>query len=529
MNTNTTQKTALIIGAGPAGLTAALELLEKTDIKPIVLEMSDKIGGISRTEIYKGNRIDIGGHRFFSKSDVVMNWWQKILPVEHGSHSGEHATKRMLVRKRLSRIYFLRKFFDYPISLSVATLKNLGILRTGKIVVSYLRARIFPISQEKNLEDFFINRFGKELYKTFFQKYTEKVWGISCTHIQPEWGAQRIKGISLTKVVRHALQKWLPQKETEDIRQKKTETSLIGKFLYPKFGPGQMWEETARIVRQRGGEIRMKKKVVELQLHPDKKKISSVVSEDKETGEREIIKADYILSTMPIKDLVYAWKGNMPKSLRNIGEKLVYRDFLTVGLLLKKLKVKETNGEHIRDNWIYIQEPDVKVGRLQIFNNWSPYLVQDSKTTWVGLEYFCDEGDEIWNKNDERMKTFATEEMLRIGMIEHQNDVLDGVVIRTPKAYPAYFGSYDQLPELVDFLNEYENLFLMGRNGMHRYNNQDHSMLSAMECVKNIAEGRSVKDNIWNINTEKEYHEEKVQKGPSEEKLRKPALVNEFS
>ncbi|QQS58698.1 NAD(P)/FAD-dependent oxidoreductase [Candidatus Peregrinibacteria bacterium] len=528
MNTNTKQKTALIIGAGPAGLTAALELLEKTDITPIILEMSDKIGGISRTEIYKGNRIDIGGHRFFSKSDTVMNWWQKILPIEHSSVS-ENATKRMLVRKRLSRIYFLRKFFDYPISLSTNTLKNLGVIRTTKIITSYIHTRLFPIAREKNLEDFFINRFGKELYKTFFQKYTEKVWGVSCKKIQPEWGAQRIKGISLTKIIQHATQKWLPKKEIEDIRQKTTETSLIGRFLYPKLGPGQMWEETARIVRQRGGKIRMKKKVVEIGLHPERKKISTIVIEDTETGEREVLKGDYLLSTMPIKDLVNAWKGKVPKSLQKIGEGLVYRDFLTVGLLLKKLKVQEKNGERIRDNWIYIQEPDVKVGRLQIFNNWSPYLVQNAKTTWVGLEYFCDEGDEIWTRNDERMKKFATEEMLRIGMIENTSDVLDGVIIRTPKAYPAYFGSYDQLQKLIDFLSGYENLFLMGRNGMHRYNNQDHSMLSAMECVKNIAEGRTDKENIWNINIEKEYHEEKFQEQTPERGAESPALAKEFS
>ncbi len=495
-------KTAIIIGAGPAGLTAALELLEKTDVKPIVLEMSEKIGGISRTEVYKGNRIDIGGHRFFSKSERVMDWWQKILPIEPQDQPDQQKKNRMLVRSRLSRIYFLRKFFDYPVSLNTSTITNLGLWRICKIGFSYLVVRIKPIRKEKSLEDFFINRFGKELYKTFFRDYTAKVWGVSCTMIKPEWGAQRIKGISITKVIKHALSKI----NANDIRQKKTETSLISRFLYPKYGPGQMWEEVARIVQQKGGVIKMHQKVVGITTISDSQ-IETVKIIDSKTGATEILKGDYFFSTMPIKDLVIAWQSEMPKEIKQIGKGLQYRDFLTVGLLLKKLKVKNQDGTKIKDNWIYVQEPDVKVGRIQIFNNWSPYLVKDENTVWIGLEYFCNEGDDLWSMTDEKLKELAKVEMSKIDIIE-QTDVLDAVVIKTPKAYPAYFGNYDSLPKVKDYLDGYENLFLIGRNGMHRYNNQDHSMLSAMTAVENVISGRKDKQNIWDVNTETEYHEE---------------------
>lgn len=498
------QKTIIIIGAGPAGLTAALEILEKTDMIPIILEASDKIGGISRTEVYKGNRIDIGGHRFFSKSDRVMSWWKNILPIENRKKSSN--PKAMLIRTRLSRIYFLRKFFDYPITLSKKTIFNLGFWRILKMGISYFWIRIFPIRKEKTLEDFFQNRFGGELYRTFFRDYTEKVWGVPCSKIPAEWGAQRIKGISVSKVLAHALRKMI-RGEEKSLSQKNTETSLIGKFLYPKYGPGQMWETVAEKIEEKGGKILKNQKVCEIQSDKKTKKITSIKTES-----GEIFEGEHFLSTMPIRDLISGWRGEIPAHLRKIGESLRYRDFLTVGILAKNLKIKK-----LRDNWIYIQEPDVKVGRLQIFNNWSPFLVKNPKTKWIGLEYFCNEGDEIWEKTDKEMKDFAAEELEKIGILQKKS-VLDGVVIRTPKAYPAYFGGYEKINALTDFLDEFENLFLIGRNGMHRYNNQDHSMLSAMIAVKNIIRGRTDKKNLWKINADAEYHESKRVKSDQEKR-----------
>ncbi|MCF7815160.1 MAG: NAD(P)/FAD-dependent oxidoreductase [Candidatus Cloacimonetes bacterium] len=497
------QEIAIIIGAGPAGLTAALELIRNTDVKPIILEATNSIGGISKTVNFKGNRIDIGGHRFFSKSDVVMNWWQQILPIAEN----EKQEEVLLKRNRLSRILFLRKFFNYPISLNIDTIKNLGFKRLFKITFDYLYIRIFPIKKEKNLEDFFINRFGNELYKTFFRDYTEKVWGISCDKIKPEWGAQRIKGLSITSAIKHSLKKMFSKDKS--ISQKKTETSLIEQFLYPKYGPGQLWEKVAEMITEKGGKIHLNEKVVNIEN--GKEVIEGVLAE--KAGVLKEYKCDYLISTMPVKDLIYGMINHIPHEVREIAEKLVYRDFITVGLLLKKMKVKnktrfKTRNDLIPDNWIYIQEPDVKLGRLQIFNNWSPYMVKDPDTVWVGLEYFCNEGDDLWSKTDEEFAEFAVQEFIKIGMID-EDDVIDKTVIRMPKTYPAYFGSYDQFDVIRNFTDAIPNLFLIGRNGMHRYNNQDHSMLTAMEAVKNIKEEITKKDNIWNVNAEQEYHEEK--------------------
>lgn len=507
------KKIAVIIGAGPAGLTAAYELLKKTDIKPIVFEMSDEyVGGISKTVNYKGNRIDIGGHRFFSKSDTVMNWWKNILPLEDEPNAPdpEIHDKVMLIRKRLSRIFFLRKFFDYPVSLSMQTIKNLGIFRIMKIGFSYVKVRIFPPKKTENLEDFFIDRFGKELYKTFFKDYTEKVWGVSCKEISAEWGAQRIKGLSIMKTVGHAIKSIF--KKNSNLDQKNVETSLIGQFMYPKLGPGQLWEEVARQVEAQGGEIHMGKKAVK--IHLDNKDISEIEVEDIKTGKTESIKGDYFFSTMPVKDLIKSMPKGVPTDVREVAEGLCYRDFITVGLLLKKMKVKnETNvktvGDIPPDNWIYIQERDVRIGRLQIFNNWSKYLVKDyKKNVWIGLEYFCNEGDDLWTMKDEDFIKFATEELDKIDII-NKEDVIDSTIIRVPKTYPSYFGAYKNFGKVRDFADKIENLFLIGRNGMHKYNNQDHSMLTAMVSVDNIIKGRKSKNNIWEINVEKEYHEEK--------------------
>ena len=513
-------KKAIIIGAGPAGLTAAYELVKRTGIKPIILEKSDLVGGISKTVNYKGNRIDIGGHRFFSKSSRIMEWWQNILPVEETeiAHPFKSAAKGvnasatdevMLVRNRVSRIYFLKKFFSYPISISADTITKLGAIRIVKIFFSYAKARIFPRKNEQSLEDFFINRFGYELYNTFFKDYTEKVWGIPCGKISPEWGAQRIKGLSITKAILHAAKSMVGKKE-KDLGQKKTETSLIEYFLYPKFGPGQMWERVADIVQANGAELRMNTDVVGIGTEGNR--VTSVTVRDSITGQEEVLTGDFFFSTMPIKDLVAGMNARVPSPVSDIAGGLVYRDFITVGLLLKKMKIKrvpaEPAGPHntVLDNWIYTQEREVKIGRLQIFNNWSPYMVKDPDTVWLGLEYFCNEGDELWSMPDEKFKKFAIEEMVKMDLIESA-DVLDSVMLRVEKAYPAYFGTYDRFSELRNYLDTFENLYLVGRNGMHKYNNSDHSMLTAITAVDNILAGRTDKSNIWSINMEKEYHE----------------------
>ncbi len=522
------KKIAIIIGAGPAGLTAAYELLAKTDIKPIILEMSEDIGGISKTVNYKGNRMDIGGHRFFSKSDRVMVWWNNILKLQGGPSIDDILLKRtvavsqnknapdpektdkvMLIRQRISRIFFMRCFFDYPISLKWDTFKNIGFIKLLLIGLSYLRCKLFPIKPEKSLEDFFINRFGRQLYLLFFKDYTEKVWGVACDKIKPEWGAQRIKGLSISKAIFHALRNCF--KKDKSIAQKKTETSLIEQFYYPKLGPGQLWEEAAEQILAKGGEIHLQTKVVAISGSGESiNKVKVFNSLNDQTAEYA---GDFFFSTMPVKDLIAAMSPVAPDSVQNVARGLVYRDFITVGLLLKKMKIKNetkipTINNIVPDNWIYIQERDVKLGRLQIFNNWSPYMVKDRDTVWIGLEYFCNQGDALWNKSDSEFIEFAIGELVKIGIID-KAEVLDATLIRMPKTYPAYFGSYDQFHLIREFTDKVDNLFLIGRNGMHKYNNADHSMLTAMTAVENIIKGRTNKDNIWQVNTEEEYHEAK--------------------
>jgi protoporphyrinogen oxidase len=520
-------KTAVLIGAGPAGLTAALEFLRRSDVHPIVLEASHEIGGISRTIRHNGNRIDIGGHRFFSKSDRVMNWWMDLMPPEASpdtEHALRHQNKQrtlkttaqgltpettdlvMLVRPRKSRIYFLRRFFDYPIKLTGDTLRKLGITRTVKIGMSYLMAKLFPRKVEKSLEDFLINRFGRQLYLTFFKSYTEKVWGVPCEVISAEWGAQRIKGLSLTTAVMHFLKKAFSSSKEDAIQQKGTETSLIEKFLYPKYGPGQLWEHAADQIRSQGGEILLGWRATRVFVEGDEVTAVEAVSD---TGERRRFAADYVFSTMPVRELIDAMDTPIPSEVREVSDGLQYRDFITVGLLVNHLTVREADGGPLKDNWIYIQEPDVLVGRLQIFNNWSPYLVADPSKTWIGLEYFCYQTDALWQMADEDLKKFAISEVEKIGILRAA-DVTDAHVVRVPKTYPAYFGTYDRFHVIRDFLDGFQNLYLVGRNGMHKYNNQDHSMLTAMTAVDNIIAGIQDKENVWSINTEMEYHEEEV-------------------
>jgi protoporphyrinogen oxidase len=502
-------KTVVIIGAGPAGLTAALELLRQSDRQVIVLEASPYIGGISKTVNHNGNRIDIGGHRFFSKSDVVMDWWRGIMPIQGEAPDADPDRRDlvMLRRNRVSRIYFLRKLFGYPISLTTETISNLGLARCLRIGLSYAKAVMFPIRDEKSLEDFFLNRFGRELYLTFFKDYTEKVWGIPCNRISAQWGAQRIKGLSILGAIGHFVKKMFGG--SSDIAQKNTETSLIDKFLYPKLGPGQMWEEVARQIREKGGQILMRHQVDRIVL--ENGRVAWVEAVDGESGERKRLRADDCISSMPVKDLVAGMTPPPPENVRQVAEGLVYRDFISVGLLVRELKIKDPRdpGRPIKDNWIYIQEPDVKIGRLQIFNNWSPYMVRDAAgTVWMGLEYFVQEGDDLWRMPDADLADFAAAELDKIGIVERKN-VLDSVVLREKKTYPAYFGSYERFDEIRRHMDAIDNLFLIGRNGMHRYNNQDHSMLTAIEAVGNILSGARSKDNLWAVNVEQEYHEKK--------------------
>jgi protoporphyrinogen oxidase len=511
------QGTAIIIGAGPAGLTAALELQRHSGVKPILLEASQEIGGISRTVRYKGNRMDIGGHRFFSKSDRVMRWWLDLMPIEATCGGAERELRYqgqqrelpvataapdpqtedlvMLVRQRKSRIYFLRRFFDYPISLTAATFRNMGLVRTFRCGVSYMRSALLPQREEKSLEDFIINRFGKQLYLTFFKSYTEKVWGVPCREISAEWGAQRIKGLSLKGVVTHFLKKTFSPKTSGSIAQKTTETSLIEKFLYPKLGPGQLWEHAAELVKKGGGEIHFGVHID--RIHVEGTKVVSVEGLNA-AGERITYAGDYFFSTMPVRDLVRAVSTPVPAEVKEVSEGLMYRDFITVGLLASKLAVTEKDGSPLKDNWIYIQEPDVVVGRLQIFNNWSPWLVSGKDKVWIGLEYFCNDTDSLWKLSDEEMAKFAVAEIAKIGLLKAE-DVEDSHVVHVPKTYPVYFGSYGRFDVIRNYLDGLENLFLVGRNGMHRYNNQDHSMLTAITAVENIVNGVTTKDNIWAI------------------------------
>jgi protoporphyrinogen oxidase len=558
-------KRAIIIGAGPAGLTAGLELLRRSDIVPVILEASDEIGGISRTIRYKGNRMDIGGHRFFSKSDRVMQWWMELMPpdlsvpgvpeisyqgkrrvvavpahlheepplrglgplqaegeVDEPEGEGDPQTELetvavpepenpdlvMLIRPRRSRIYYLRRFFDYPITLTANTLKNLGVTRMVRVGASYAFSRVNQIKPEKSLEDFLINRFGRELYLTFFKSYTEKVWGTPCNEISAEWGAQRIKGLSLTTAVKHFLKKMFRGKsKSDDVAQKGTDTSLIERFMYPKFGPGQLWEHVAELIQQKGGEIHMKWKVDRLNFEEGTQRVVSIEAV-RDDGERRTFEGDYFFSTMPMRELVRAMRTPVPANVLEVSDGLQYRDFITVGLLADRLKVKEPDGGLLKDTWIYIQEPDVLLGRLQIFNNWSPFLVSDSSKIWIGLEYFCYDTDDLWKMPDDELKKFAIAEVAKIGILD-ADAVSDAHVVRVPKTYPAYFGTYDRFDELKTFTDGIENLFLVGRNGMHKYNNQDHSMLTSMAVVDGLVAGKVDKKALWDINTEQEYHEEK--------------------
>ena len=517
------KKTAIIIGAGPAGLTAAYELLKNTDIKPVILEESEYIGGISRTAVHNGNRMDLGGHRFFSKNKEVNELWQELMPLQ-GKPSyddkilgiikelptdgpdPEQVDRVMLLRNRISRIFFLRKFFDYPVSLKPETFKNMGFVRTVKSGFGYIGSCLHKLPED-SLENFYINRFGRPLYEMFFEYYTENLWGRHPSEISADWGAQRVKGLSLSKAVWNVISKPFRSKD-------KVETSLIEQYFYPKKGPGQLWEYLADDIRSLGGEIVMNTRVKDIEVADVR-----VVSVTYEDWRR--FSADIFMSTMPVRDLVAGMGDVPPADVRRVAAGLPYRDYITVGLLVDKLKLQnktkvKTLTGNVPDCWIYIQEREVKLGRLQLFNNWSPYMVKDPEhTMWLGLEYFCNEGDELWSMSDDEFIKFAIDELASIDVIDKE-DVKDATRIKVKKAYPAYFDTYKEFDTVKDWLSGIPNLWCLGRNGQHRYNNMDHSMLTAIEAVRAIAAGSTDKTAVWGVNTEKEYHEEKAEHAEAE-------------
>lgn len=507
----------VVIGAGPAGLTLAYELLKAGKKNVIIYEADTQVGGISKTVEHNGNRIDIGGHRFFSKSEWVMSWWENFLPIKVDKDealslkyqgkslnldvtANEATTSSddvMLVRSRLSRIYYNKRFFDYPLKLTPENLSKLGLKKTFLFGLSYAWARIKKITPELTLEDFFINRFGRKLYLQFFKEYTEKVWGVPCSEISADWGAQRVKSLSILSAVLHACKDALGLD-----KNKKVQTSLIEQFIYPKFGPGQMWEVVARQIEAMGGRIVMETNVSGISIENDR--VVSVTISDK-NGQKTTVPCDVVASTMPVKDLVSATGAYWPAEIRQIAQELQYRDFITVGLLYKTSDLVSS----LEDNWIYIQEPGVNVGRVQIFNNWSPYMVDKPGTVWLGLEFFCKETDTLWQLNDQDMIKLAISEMKKIKLVT-ADTALDSIVVHVPKAYPGYFGkSYEAFGTIRKALDSVDNLFLIGRNGMHRYNNQDHSMLTAKEAAEQIASGQVDKSKIWKINVGDDYHEQK--------------------
>lgn len=512
----------LIIGAGPAGLTAATEVLARGGV-PLVVDLEAQAGGLARTVEHHGNRIDIGGHRFFSRDESIMQWWLDVLPLQGapsrddveqgrrvpisdvaGAPDPETTDRVMLTRTRLSRIYFLRRFFDYPIRLNVATIRGLGIGRALRILGSYLAARLRPIRPERNLADYYINRFGRQLYELFFEDYTRKVWGVPCTEIGPEWGAQRVKGLSIGSAIRHAAQGLV--KRDDSVEQTGTPTTLIGRFLYPKFGPGQLWEAVAASVVDQGGRVSLNHEVTGLRI--EEGEVREVRIADLTDGREETISPDFVLSSMPLSDLVARIEGDRPAdAVTAVAQDLPYRDFLTVGLLVGEMSPSITDAaqRRIPDNWLYMQERDVLLGRLQVFNNWSPYLAADDSRTWLGLEYFCSEGDDLSSLDDAAISTLAIDELASLGMID-ADAVLDSVVIRVSKAYPGYFGAYASIDVVREYVDGIDNLFVMGRNGMHRYNNMDHSMLSARAAVRAMS-GEGTREQVWSVNAEEEHHE----------------------
>lgn len=511
------RKKVVIIGAGPAGLTAAYELSRTGAFDILVLESDIQVGGISRTVDYKGNLIDIGGHRFFSKSDRVLEWWAQFLPVldtsQHHSEIGYHNRKKqidgllwrsahnaMLIRPRQSRIYFKNRMYDYPLKVSMSLFLNLGKKRTLRIARDLMLSWISPIRPEKNLEDFYINRFGREIYNMFFKDYTRKVWGKPCTEISAEWGRQRVKSLKIPDLVWHSFKKMVG---IGNGNSKGASTSLIEKFLYPAKGPGMLWEKVADECTKAGVRVSLQSKVTGLSLEDGR--INNV--QYRQNDVLTTVDCDTVFCTMPLQDVAKTMGSAVPAEVNEVFQSLEYRDFLIVGLKLSELKFENEDGEFIRDNWIYIQDKGVKVGRMQIFNNWSPYMVSGDGV-WIGAEYFCYETDELWNMDDKDLIQLVLKELEQIGVLSAER-YLDGTVVRCPKAYPSYTGAYTDIDKVRAFMSSITNLYPMGRNGLHKYNNQDHSMLTAFHAVESMLAGGSDKNAVWDINSDEEYHEEK--------------------
>jgi protoporphyrinogen oxidase len=458
----------IVIGAGPAGLTAAYELA-RNGVRPIVLEKSDKVGGLARTESRNGYRFDIGGHRFYSKVPEIEELWRQMLKDS------------FLKVPRLSRIYYRKRFFNYPLNF-INTLANMGIYESFAVLLSYFKARVFPHSDESNFEQWVINRFGERLYRSFFKTYTEKVWGMACDKIQADWAAQRIKGLSLMTAVLNCL-----------FGARKVKT-LIDEFRYPSQGPGMMWQRFRQTIEEYGGTVHLNSEIVGIKLRNGK--LMSVAA--RIDGKSVEMHGSHFISSMPITELVYRLDPPPPAEVLNAASKLLYRDFLIVVLVIDKKAV-------FPDNWLYIHEPDVKVGRIQNFKNWSREMVPDENKTCLGMEYFCNQDDELWKTADYELVRLAGSELARIGLVKEE-EIIDGTVLRQPKAYPVYnLGYRECLLEIQDYLKSIDNLQTIGRNGMHRYNNQDHSMLTGLLAARNVM---GENHNIWNVNTERSYQED---------------------
>jgi protoporphyrinogen oxidase len=486
----------VIIGAGPAGLTAAY-VLSKAGVQSIVLEKDQTAGGIARTVNYKGYYFDIGGHRFFTKVKSVEDIWKEVL--------GED----LIRRNRLSRIYYNKKFFYYPLR-PLNALLGLGIWNSILIFFSYLMAQLFPSKEEETFEQWVSNRFGKRLFKIFFKTYTEKVWGISCNEISAEWAGQRVKGLSLITALKNAILK--SQSSQKD--KKNVIKTLIDEFDYPKFGPGMMWQAMVKSIEKNGSQVCLGKAVEGIRWSENKVEALEV----KQNGQTELVHGKDFISSMPIREALQKFKPEVPKEVLDAANDLRYRDFLTVALIINKPLL-------FPDTWVYIHDPEVKVGRIQNFKNWSPFMVPDPNKTCLGLEYFCFEGDDLWNMPDGELIELGKKELESLGLV-NRNDVEDGTVVRMPKAYPVYDSTYRKSLDVVrQFLGGIGNLQLVGRNGMHKYNNQDHSMLTAMLSAENIL---GASHDLWAVNVEQEYHEEmKIE--PSEEAVLEKILPAVFS
>jgi protoporphyrinogen oxidase len=468
--TPATESRIVVVGAGPAGLTAAYELT-RFNVRPIVLEKSGAVGGLARTETYKGFRFDLGGHRFFSKVDEVNKLWHEVLGAE------------FIRRPRLSRIYYERTFFFYPLR-PLNALRGLGLWRSVRIVLSYVRWRLLPYRQEDTFEHWVTNRFGRRLFLTFFKSYTEKVWGIPCSELKAEWAAQRIKDLSLRTVLLQMYRK-----------PKRAIKTLIEEFYYPRLGPGMMWETVQERIESRGGAVRLHADVVEVR-RADARVESVVVARAHGT---DVVPTDELISSMPISELVLKLDPPAPPPVVAAARCLRYRDFLTVCLIVKQADV-------FPDNWIYIHDPEVRVGRIQNFKNWSPAMVPDATRSCLGLEYFCTEGDDLWESADDALIALGTRELERVGLVVAA-DVEDGCVVRVPKSYPIYDSGYtDALATIRAYLATFDNLHTIGRNGLHRYNNQDHSMMTGVHAARNVALGQH--NDVWSVNVDQEYHEE---------------------